>query len=73
MTLTRESLLLILICMVDLASTLYLLKTDGASEGNPSVSYTHLDVYKRQTTLLTAIVVRSMSGFHLLSAQTATL
>ncbi len=39
MTLTRESLLLILICMVDLASTLYLLKTDGASEGNPLMSF----------------------------------
>ena len=39
MTLTRESQVLIAICMFDLASTLFLLNTTGASEGNPLMSY----------------------------------
>lgn len=39
MTLTRESMLLILISLVDLSTTLFLLRTDSASEGNPLMSY----------------------------------
>jgi len=39
MTLTKESQVLIAICMLDLASTLFLLNTTGASEGNPLMSY----------------------------------
>lgn len=39
MTLTRESLLLIGICAVDLASTLILLQSGIAREGNPLMSY----------------------------------
>lgn len=39
MTLTRESLLLIGICIADLASTLLLLQAGVAREGNPLMSY----------------------------------
>jgi len=39
MTLTKESLLLIGICTVDLASTLLLLNKGGATEGNPLMSF----------------------------------
>lgn len=39
MTLTRESLILIGICILDLSSTLLLLNTNTASEGNPLMSY----------------------------------
>lgn len=39
MTLTRESLLLIGICIVDLATTLLLLNTKSAAEGNPLMSF----------------------------------
>lgn len=39
MTLTKESLFLIGICTVDLASTLLLLNSGGAMEGNPLMSY----------------------------------
>ena len=39
MTLTRESLLLIAICTADLASTVLLLNSGGAVEGNPLMSF----------------------------------
>lgn len=39
MTLTRESMLLIGICTFDLASTLLLISSGGAIEGNPLMSY----------------------------------
>lgn len=39
MTLTKESLLLIGICTADLASTLLLLNSGGAVEGNPLMSF----------------------------------
>jgi hypothetical protein len=39
MTLTRESKVLIAICMLDLASTLLLLRHHGALEGNPLMSF----------------------------------
>ena len=39
MTLTRESMVLIALCVVDLASTLFLLQTRGAREGNPLMSF----------------------------------
>lgn len=39
MTLTRESLLLITICMADLITTLVLLKHDLAAEGNPLMAF----------------------------------
>ena len=39
MTLAKESLLLIGICTADLASTLLLLNSGGAIEGNPLMSY----------------------------------
>jgi len=39
MTLTRESMVLMAICLIDLASTLLLLHTHSASEGNPVMGY----------------------------------
>jgi hypothetical protein len=39
MNLTRESRILITICMFDLASTLFFLNTGAASEGNPLMAY----------------------------------
>ena len=39
MKLTRESMVLIAICVVDLASTLILLRSNSASEGNPLMSF----------------------------------
>ena len=39
MTLTRESQVLIVICILDLASTLFLLNTTGVREGNPLMSF----------------------------------
>ncbi len=39
MTLTRESMVLIALCVVDLASTLILLRTDCAREGNPIMAF----------------------------------
>lgn len=39
MTLTKESILLITICLADLASTLVLLKHDVAAEGNPLMAF----------------------------------
>ena len=39
MTLTKESMVLIALCIVDLISTLFLLRTNGACEGNPLMSY----------------------------------
>lgn len=39
MTLTKESLLLIGICTADLASTLLLINSGGAVEGNPLMSF----------------------------------
>lgn len=39
MTLTRESLILITICTLDLASTLLLLNAGSAIEGNPLMAY----------------------------------
>ncbi|MGC8861752.1 MAG: DUF5658 family protein [Armatimonadota bacterium] len=37
--LTRESIVLIAICVVDLASTLFLLRVHGAREGNPLMAF----------------------------------
>ena len=39
MTLTKESLFLIAICTIDLVSTLLLLNTETASEGNPLMAF----------------------------------
>ena len=39
MTITRESLILISICILDLVSTLFLLNTRGVFEGNPLMSF----------------------------------
>jgi len=39
LALTRESMVLIFLCMVDLVSTLFLLRAHGALEGNPLMSY----------------------------------
>jgi hypothetical protein len=39
MTLTRESLILMVICAVDLVSTVLMLNTRAAFEGNPIMSY----------------------------------
>ncbi len=39
MTLTKESMVLIVICAVDLVSTLLMLNTSSAFEGNPIMSY----------------------------------
>lgn len=39
MTLTKESLILIGICIVDLVSTLFLLNTRAALEGNPLMAF----------------------------------
>lgn len=39
MKLTRESLVLIAICVVDLASTLFMLRVHGAREGNPLMAF----------------------------------
>jgi len=38
-TLTRESMVLIALCVVDLAATLFLLRTTGAQEGNPLMAF----------------------------------
>ncbi len=39
MTLTRESMVLIAICAADLLSTLFLLQSHGAREGNPLMAF----------------------------------
>lgn len=39
MTLTRESIVLISLCMIDLAATLILIGSDLASEGNPLMAF----------------------------------
>ncbi|MDH7601329.1 MAG: DUF5658 family protein [Armatimonadota bacterium] len=39
MTLTRESMVLIVICAADLLSTLFLLQSQGAREGNPLMAF----------------------------------
>jgi hypothetical protein len=39
MTLTKESILLIAICTIDLAATLLFINTNSASEGNPLMAF----------------------------------